>query len=194
MMTEAIGELKFRVEFIIIEAKAPSRKYKPLGFGLQLASGIIYGTGWSHSTWGNSPKPKYQPLGLWLQLVKYKIINGVSWPLGCYNGFAWTFISGEEIFINNIYIYDQGCWIIKAWVKLVVLEVIAQTPKYQPLGLASTCKILNYKWGGMAARLLSWVCLDMYLGWWNIHEQKIPFMTKVAGLFKLGLKSKYLRQ
>ena len=45
MMTEAIGELKFRVEVIIIEAKAPSRKYKPLGFGLQLASGIIYGTG-----------------------------------------------------------------------------------------------------------------------------------------------------
>ena len=45
MMTEAIGELKFRVEVIILEAKAPSRKYQPLGFWLQLASGIIYGTG-----------------------------------------------------------------------------------------------------------------------------------------------------
>ena len=78
--------------------------------------------------------PKYQPLGFWLQLVKYRIINGVVWPLGCYHEFAWTCISGEEIFMNNNYIYDHGCRINKARVEVIELEAVAQTPKYQPLG------------------------------------------------------------
>ena len=43
MMTEGLGELKFRVEVITLEAKAQSLKYQPLGFGLELVSEIFYG-------------------------------------------------------------------------------------------------------------------------------------------------------
>ena len=43
-MSEVSGELKFRVEVIILEVKAHSRKYQPLGFWLQHVSKIIYGT------------------------------------------------------------------------------------------------------------------------------------------------------
>ena len=43
MMTEGLGQLKFRVEVITLEAKAQSLKYQPLGFGLELVSEIFYG-------------------------------------------------------------------------------------------------------------------------------------------------------
>ena len=36
--------------------------------------------------------------------------------------------------MNNNDIYDQGCWIINGRVEVIVLEAIAQTLKYQPLG------------------------------------------------------------
>ena len=49
-------------------------------------------------------------------------------------GFAWIYILGQEISMNNNDIYDQGCWIINARVEVIVLEAIAQTSKYQPLG------------------------------------------------------------
>ena len=48
-------------------------------------------------------------------------------------GFASTCISGEEIFMNNNDLYAQGCMIIKAWVEVILLEAIAQSPKNQPL-------------------------------------------------------------
>ena len=44
MITEAIDELKFRVEVIILEAKAQSLNHQPLWFWLQLLSEIMYGT------------------------------------------------------------------------------------------------------------------------------------------------------
>ena len=47
MMTEGLGELKFRVKVITLEAKTQSLKYQPLGFGLELVSEIIYGASWS---------------------------------------------------------------------------------------------------------------------------------------------------
>ena len=49
-------------------------------------------------------------------------------------GVAWACILGQEILMNNNDIYDQGRWIIKAWVEVIVLEALAQTPKYQHLG------------------------------------------------------------
>ena len=45
--TEDLGELKFRIKVITLEAKTQSLKYQPSGFGLELVSEIIYGASWS---------------------------------------------------------------------------------------------------------------------------------------------------
>ena len=44
IMTKGFGKVMFRVEVIILETKAPTLKYQPLGFWLQLVSTIIDGT------------------------------------------------------------------------------------------------------------------------------------------------------
>ena len=41
IMTRGFGKVKFRVEVITLEAKAPTLKYQHLGFWLQLVSAII---------------------------------------------------------------------------------------------------------------------------------------------------------
>ena len=79
-------------------------------------------------------------------------------------GFAWIYILGQEISMNNNDIYDQGCWIINARVEVIVLEAIAQTSKYQPLGFwlqQVKHKIIN----GCHCRSVSIMGLLGYIFW-----------------------------
>ena len=89
----------------------------------------------------------------------------ISWV--CLN----IYILGQEIFMNNNDIYDQGCWIINGRVEVIVLEAIAQTLKYQPLGF--WLRLVKLSINGCHGHSVAIMGLlkYIYFGSGNIHEQ-----------------------
>ena len=73
--------------------------------------------------------------------------------------------------MNKNDIYDQGCWIINGRVEVIVLEAIAQTQKYQPLGF--WLRLVKLSITGCYGHLVAIMGLlgYIYFGSGNIHEQ-----------------------
>ena len=73
--------------------------------------------------------------------------------------------------MNNIEIYDQDCWIINGRVEVIVLEAVAQTLKYQPLGF--WLRLVKLSINGCHGHSVAIMGLlkYIYFGSGNIHEQ-----------------------